>query len=175
MPVSIPAEAVFFLYSMLYGAAFFCVYDVLRCIRRVFVHNVFWIAAEDLAFWMAAGILLFLMVFEKNSGIYRSCFFLGISTGLLLWYCLFDRIILKILTWILNLCKRAVRKILYFLGKPASFLGKRCCWTFRFLSRKRKKVRRFFGNHLKKCLRIVKISSKKDGKQRKRKERKAER
>lgn len=161
MPVSIPTEAVFFLYSMLYGAAFFCAYDILRCIRRVFIHNVFWIAAEDLAFWMAAGILLFLMVFEKNSGIYRSCFFLGISTGLLLWYLLFDRLVLKAVTWMLTMLRRGVRKILYILGKPASFLGRRCCWTFRFLERKRKKMVKFFGNRLKNYLRIVKISSKK--------------
>lgn len=161
MPVFIPGEAIFFLYSMLYGAAFFCVYDILRCVRRVFVHNVFWIAAEDLAFWMAAGILLFLMVFEKNSGTYRSCFFLGISTGLLLWYFLFDHLVLKGLTWILNLLRRMVHKILYFLSKPASFLGRRCCWTFRFLKRKQKKMVKFFGNRLKKYVRIVKISSKK--------------
>lgn len=160
MPVSIPTETVFFLYSMFYGAAFFCVYDILRCIRRVFVHNIFWIAAEDLAFWMAAGILLFLMVFDKNSGILRSCFFLGILSGVLLWYFLFDRLVLKGITWILSSIKKIVQKICQFLGKPVAFLFRRSFWTFRFAGKKMKKVARTLGKHLKKGLKIVKISGK---------------
>lgn len=161
MPVSIPAETVFFLYSMFYGAVFFFVYDILRCFRRVLVHNAFWIAVEDLAFWMTAGILLFLMVFDKNSGIYRSCFFLGISTGLLLWYLLFDRLILKGLTWMLNSLKKGIQRMAHLFGKPAVFLGRRGLWTSRFFARKLKKVVRAFIKHLKKCLKLVKISGKK--------------
>lgn len=161
MPVSIPTESVFFLYSMLYGAGFFFVYDILRCFRRVLIHNVFWIAVEDLAFWMAAGILLFLMVFDKNSGSYRSCFFLGIFTGIFLWYVLFDRLILKGLTWILNSMKKGMQKIVRFFGKPAAFLGRRSLWTVRFFTRKLKKAVRTLIKHLKKCLKLVKISGKK--------------
>lgn len=160
MPVSIPVETAFFLYSILYGAAFFFAYDILRCIRRVLVHNIFWIAAEDLAFWMAAGILLFLMVFDKNSGILRSCFFLGIITGVLLWYFLFDRLVLKGVTWILCSIKKLIQGLFRFLGKPASFLWKRSVWTCHFIKKKMKKIARTLGKYLKKGMKIVKISGK---------------
>jgi spore cortex biosynthesis protein YabQ len=158
MPVSIPAEVTFFLYSMLYGAAFFCAYDILRCIRRIFSHTVFWIAAEDLLFWMAEGILLFLMIFDKNSGSLRGFFFLGVILGAVLWYVLFDRPVLFLLTGILNGIKRMFLCIGRFFTKPAGFVAKRFCWTLRFLGKKGKKVFKSFGKYLKKCAKIVKIS-----------------
>jgi spore cortex biosynthesis protein YabQ len=160
MPVSIPAEVTFFLYSMLYGAAFFCAYDILRCIRRIFVHTVFWIAVEDLLFWMAAGILLFLMIFDKNSGSLRGFFFFGVVLGAVFWYLLFDRPVLFVLTKILNAVKRIFLRTGRFLGKPAGFLARRFCWTIRFFGKKGKKVFRSFGKYLKKCAKIVKISRK---------------
>lgn len=161
MPVSIPGEIIFFAYSVVYGAAFFFAYDILRCLRRVFLHNVFWIAVEDLAFWMAAGILLFLMVFDKNSGSYRSCFFLGIATGIFFWYFLFDRLVLRSVTWVLLFFKKGIGKILRIFGKPAVFLGRRGRWTLAFFARKTRKAAGILAKYLKKCRRLVKISGKK--------------
>lgn len=161
MPVSIPGETRFFLYSMLYGAAFFFAYDILRCLRRVLVHNAFWVAVEDLAFWMTAGILLFLMVFDKNSGNYRSGFFLGIAAGLFFWYLLFDRLVLKAVTWFLGLLKKGIGKIFRIVSGPVVFLGKRSRWTVGFFFRKTKKASGTLAKHLKKCRKLVRISGKK--------------
>lgn len=157
MPVSIPQEIIFFLYSALYGAIFFFAYDILRCLRRAFLHNAFWIAVEDLIFWMAAGISLFLMVFDKNSGTYRSCFFLGLFLGMLVWYLLFDRLVLKVVTWVF-LCLKKGASVIF--GTPAAFLGKRGSWTLLFFRKKIKKAGRTFVKHLKKGGKLVKISNK---------------
>ena len=160
MPVSIPAEITFFLYSMLYGAAFFFAYDILRCVRRMIVHNVFWIAAEDLFFWMAAGILLFLMVFDKNSGSLRGFFFFGLLAGALAWYFLFDHLLIAGLTRVLLFLKMTVISVWKTGRKPVLFLAKRFVWTFHFLGKKMKKIGRFFRKRLKKGTKIVKIGSK---------------
>ena len=161
MPVSIPTEITFFLYSMLYGAAFFCVYDVLRCVRRIIIHNVFWIAVEDLLFWMAAGILLFLMIFDKNSGSLRGFFFLGLAAGALAWYFLFDHFLMAGLTGVLVFLKKAAGKAWGICKEPAVFLAKRFVWTLHFLGKKMKKIGRSFRKSLKKGARIVKIGSNK--------------
>ena len=161
MPVSIPVEISFFLYSLFYGAVCFFAYDILRCFRRVFIHNTFWIAVEDLAFWMVAGILLFLMVFEQNSGSYRVSLGLGVFCGIFLWYFLFDHWIVAGLTWIFKTVKNIIWKVFSFFGKPVRFFGTRSLWTANYVRKKMKKASGVLVKHLKKYGKLIRISGKK--------------
>jgi len=160
MPVSIPYEAAFFLASMAYGALLWSLYDVLRSIRRVIPHGAFAIAVEDLLFWMASGILLFLMVFDKNSGMLRFYFFMGLAAGGLGWHFLIGRWFLAVLTGILRFIKRTLYKTGHLAMRPARFLWKRGRWTAHFLYGRARKVNKTTKNHLKKWKKAVKISKK---------------
>ncbi len=61
-------------------------YDVLRIFRRIIKHGVWWIAAEDILFWAAAAIAVFIVSFWENDGQLRWYTFAGVALGALLYH-----------------------------------------------------------------------------------------
>lgn len=64
----IHGEILLFLISASTGVLILFVYDLLRVLRRVFPRGAVLVGIEDLLYWCAAGILIFYMIFTKNSG-----------------------------------------------------------------------------------------------------------
>ena len=77
-------EADFFLSSFILGILLMCFYDLIRMFRRIIAHKKLFMAAEDIIYWSIAGIIVFLLIFEKNSGILRVYEGLSLVTGMLL-------------------------------------------------------------------------------------------
>lgn len=160
MPVSIPVEVSFFLACFFCGFFLCSVYDLLRCLRKTIPHNAFVIAVQDLVFWMVAGILLFLAIFEKNSGELRSEFFLGVFLGVCSWHFLIGiwlvPVVARFFLFIRNTCTSAG----HMAARPAHFVGRRFRWTVRFIGGHIRKMGKRIGNILKKWKKAVKISKK---------------
>ena len=133
-----------FLISMVCGVLSAIVYDVFRAKRRALRTKSLIVGIEDLLFWIAAAIAIFLTILYANNGLTRGFVFLGIVLGavlygvflskavLLLMYRLFKMIacviklafkilfwpvkqICIILTYPLKLIYRLLRKIVRYL------------------------------------------------------------
>jgi hypothetical protein len=63
MNPAISVELHFFLTSILWGVILLVAYDVLRIFRRLIKHDAFFIALEDLIFWVVASLFIFAMIY----------------------------------------------------------------------------------------------------------------
>lgn len=165
-------EVQFFLTSVLYGVLLLLVYDCLRILRRIVAHNAFFIALEDIIFWVVASIVIFIMIYEKNNGTIRAYAILGMLIGMVLYNQLVSKFIIKWITWVINKIVCIVRKIVSFLFHPFIVLGKRVgkkVHAFRAkvfgirtkLKRNTRKVGKNSTKQLKCIAKTVKISIKK--------------
>lgn len=81
MSETVRQEAALFLASMGTGLVLICFYDIFRILRRLIPHTPLAVGLEDIVYWIAAGFLIFAMLFEKNKGALRGCAFAGILLG----------------------------------------------------------------------------------------------
>ena len=100
----------FFGASVLFGGILLAVYDVIRGIRRTWVHKSSWVAAEDLIFWLFVGIASFVFLCRYNQGQLRGFFFLGLLLGMAVYYWKGSRFVLgwmvRIFGWIRRITDR---------------------------------------------------------------------
>jgi spore cortex biosynthesis protein YabQ len=91
-------ETAVFLSAILHGLLLAAAYDVIRAMRRTFVHGLAAVFAEDLLFWMSAGFLTFLLLFFRTDGVLRGYVAAGIGLGVLLYHAAFGALVLRSLT-----------------------------------------------------------------------------
>ena len=90
-PVSgLEVEVMLFVQAILAGAGLFLVYDVLRVIRRIFVHGIIWVSIEDALYWMISGFWIFLRICRMNDGIIRGYMLVAGLAGLCSFQQTFD-------------------------------------------------------------------------------------
>lgn len=92
MILGIEKELSVFLQAALAGNLVYLVYCVIRILRRIIKHNLFWISLEDVMFWVATGFYLFSEIYQASNGTIRWYFVLGVLAGGILTH----HIILKI-------------------------------------------------------------------------------
>lgn len=105
---SINHEIQFLLHSFLLGIVITFVYDNIRVLRRVLRHNAFWISLEDLVFWIAVAISIFLLHHRENNGVFRWFSILGALVGMVIYRKICSNFYIKNMTI-------ALRKILHIL------------------------------------------------------------
>lgn len=96
-------EMLLFLQAVVTGAALLLCYDFLRALRRVIPHAAFWVAAEDILFWLSCSIAVFSSVYRTNQGSLRFFFILGIALGSLLCGLTISAFFVKVCTRILEI------------------------------------------------------------------------
>lgn len=136
-------EAVFLGISILVGAALFLLYDFLRIFRRVIPHGSFWIGVEDILYWLIYTGVVFVMLYRENDGMVRGFAIGGLVFGMLLYFFLLSRFVVRLNVLIFGTAVRGVMKILHFFFKPVGRIGK--------------KVALFWTKELKKFVRAVKM------------------
>ena len=72
------------------------VYDWLRSIRRIIIHDAFGVGVEDLIFWLVFALSASLLVFRLNYGELRFFLLLGIVIGAGVYYAVISPVFLKI-------------------------------------------------------------------------------
>ena len=163
---AITIELQFFLISILWGGLLLLVYDGLRIIRRIIKHDSFFVAVEDLIFWVAASLFIFAMMYKENNGIIRGFSVMGMAIGMVLYHYIFSELLVN-----------AITKFIRTLFRPFAIAFS---WIKRFilyLSTIGKKIVKFILRRLKKWRKSVKIAlnirkQKKDIKQKKHLEKK---
>ena len=79
-------ENVFLLHSFLLGVEITFLYDILRILRRVFVHGNGMVSLEDIAFWIDCAGKVFLLRFRESNGNLRWFAVLGAVLGMYLYH-----------------------------------------------------------------------------------------
>ena len=115
--IFIVEQVYIFMYSIIGGAIAAFFYDFLRIKRRAIKTNVLILGLEDILYWLAAAIFLFLMVYKSNSGEMRGYIFIGNIIGVLLYESLISNIFIKSSVMIINI----IKKILIFIFKVLSY------------------------------------------------------
>ena len=67
------------------GLFLMAAYDGLRLFRFFVPHGVWWTGMEDAAYWLASGVLTFLLLLAQNDGIWRWYATAGVFVGMLFW------------------------------------------------------------------------------------------
>ncbi len=81
MIIGVGKELSIFLQAVLAGNLIYLVYAVLRIVRRIVRHNLFFISLEDLIFWIGTGIYLFVKILQTSNGSIRWYFMVGVILG----------------------------------------------------------------------------------------------
>ena len=122
------SENIFLLHAFLLGAEITFLYDILRILRRVFVHSSGLVALEDIAFWIYCAGKVFLLMFRESNGNLRWFAVLGALTGMYLYHRSLSPLLVKyvsgLLNSILNPIRKALRVVKSWLKKQLTSLWK---------------------------------------------------
>ena len=136
---AISVEMQFFFISVLWGAILLFVYDALRIIRRLIKHDAFFIAFEDLIFWVCASLFIFAMMYQKNDGIIRGFSVMGMAIGMLLYHYILSDFLIAVITRLIRLLVSPLVFIINKLKKMIKFLISKGKTASNFLFRRLKK------------------------------------
>ncbi len=95
MILGIEKELAVFLQAALAGNLVYLTYSVIRVVRRIIKHNLFFVSLEDLIFWIGTGIYLFTKIFQTSNGSIRWYFVIGVLTGGILTHIIICKITKK--------------------------------------------------------------------------------
>lgn len=147
MNQGITIELQFFMTSILWGALVLLAYDQLRIVRRIIRHNTFFVAVQDLIFWIVTSVFIFAMIYVKNSGTIRGFSVMGMAIGMLIYHYLLS-------DWIVMLISR----IILLLLRPFFLAINYICKGLLYLKKKIKTLNNAIYRQLKSCSKSVKIS-----------------
>lgn len=166
MSDSISLEIQFFLVSILSGAILLIVYDMIRIFRRIIKHTKILVGIQDIFFWIVSSIFIFIMMYKQNNGAIRGFSIMGMGIGMLVYNQFLSNVVVHVSTTfihkMMHLIKKVIMMILFPFQKVFGFIFKYLRRFFRFIKRKTKKIKNHFLNALKKFLKKVKISIRKD-------------
>ena len=140
----------FFAISILWGAIVILAYDFLRIFRRLKKHGNIMIAAQDILFWIAASLFIFVMIYQVNDGIIRGFCVMGMAIGMVIYHFLISEFLVKMITKLFQLLLKPFKIVFGAVRKVARLIGARC-----------NKIVKFTITQLKKCKKSVKLSDEK--------------
>ncbi len=85
MEARIRYELWLMLLSLITGGWLMAVYDGLRLLRMAVRHSPLFVGIEDLGYWIYAGFMTFMLLYEQNDGKLRLYVILGVFGGMLLY------------------------------------------------------------------------------------------
>ena len=127
------------------GGAAGLLFDLFRVLRRVIPHSALWVQLEDALYWALVLLTVLYVLLNRAGGELRVYMLLGFSIGMVLYFSVCSRVIVRVLVWLAELVKRFAGLVLYGL-----------LWPFRLLRRVFYIPIRECRNMLKKCAFSVK-------------------
>ena len=124
MSEQIIEESHFLAYCFMSGVVITIIYDLFRILRRIIKHTNFFIAIEDLFFWIGAGIFLFFMLYKTNNGMIRWFSVSGAGLGMLVYKYTIGEHLVEIMSTILNRVLDMVFRAFSFVLRPVKALTK---------------------------------------------------
>lgn len=95
MSALIQYEACLLGLSLSTGAWLMIAYDTLRVFRLMIRHGPVWMGIEDFFYWMYAGVVTFMLLYEQNDGGLRAYVIVGVLAGMILYDRLISRFFFK--------------------------------------------------------------------------------
>lgn len=84
-----------FLQAVLAGNMAYLIYSVLRVVRRIIKHNLFFVSLEDILYWVGMGFYLFVQIYKTSNGTIRWYFVLGVFVGGIVTHYIISKILKK--------------------------------------------------------------------------------
>lgn len=157
MSPNIIHEVYFLLQAVILGMFITFVYDGFRILRRVIVHNNFFISIEDFIFWLVCGAITFSLLYYENNGTLRWFAILGSAVGMVLYKLTLSRIFVKSTVFILNKMITVIGRIVCLVIKPFGYAGRSVGKGCKSVKQKIKKFLRFLKKKLTAWLKVVKM------------------
>ncbi len=95
--LGINREATIFLSACLTGNLLYLVYCALCIFRNLIRHSGVWVSAEDMFYWIFAGIYLFTEIYRTCNGSIRWYFVVGVLLGAILTAAIIRKFLKKII------------------------------------------------------------------------------
>lgn len=115
-------ELTVFLCAMAAGILTGFIYDLFRIKRKVIKTRSVFVHLEDILFWAAASIVLFLTAYMVSSGETRPYYYLGVITGAALYFALLSKLVMKVFITLLQLLAWPVAQMIKLLTPPFNAL-----------------------------------------------------
>ncbi len=159
MGISIEHQSTVFLYSILMGVILSLLYDIFRVLRKEIGHKNIAVMIEDILFWALCTSLMFVFVYNINSGQIRAFVFVGAAIGCILYYLTISRFLINFLCIIIDVLRKIITAIFKIILKPFIIIVVRPFHKIGgFAMQKSKKHYRNFKNIFKFKLKTVIIS-----------------
>ena len=111
-------EVRLFANSVVLGAVLTFLYDGWLICRNVWKHNTFMVSIEDLSFWLATAIVVFIALREQNNGVLRWFLVVGAGIGMFLYKKSISRFYVNYISKIILHIVVYIKKMAYFVFKP---------------------------------------------------------
>ncbi len=155
---AIMVELRFFGTSALWGVLLLTFYDALRILRRVISHNGFFVALQDIMYWVISGVLIFHMMYKQNNGIIRGFAILAMLLGMIIYHTVISDKLVDTISGILNKMIELSGKLILLFFKPVRFLLRKMKRIFIWLFSKIKRFNHFLLKSLKNIWKSGKIA-----------------
>lgn len=155
---AIMVELRFFCTSVFWGVLLLIFYDVLRIIRRIINHNGFFIAFEDLIYWVVSSLLIFRMMYRQNNGIIRGFAILAMLLGMILYHSALSEFLVDNISGLINKVLALIWKMIGIILFPIKWILGRIKRIFVWIYDKIKKFIHFLIKILKKFRKSSKMA-----------------
>lgn len=122
MILSMSEQAALFFSTVLVGAAVGLFYDLFRVMRRTVPHGRVTVQLQDAFFWVAATVLVFYFMLQRNQGDVRWFLLLGTAIGMVLYFVGVSRWVVRGLVAVVEFVKRVLAAALGLLLFPLRLL-----------------------------------------------------
>ena len=131
MKETVTDPLLFFLVSILFGVCLHAIYDIIRGIRRVFYHKSVFLFIEDIGFGIFTAVMAFIFLCTYNDGELRGFFFLGIVIGMILYYQLCSKFLLRAVIHITEKLKKIIRQFEKVCLRPGIHIKRNLKWQLK--------------------------------------------
>ena len=131
MKETVTDPLLFFLVSILFGVCLQAIYDIIRGIRRVFYHKSVFLFIEDIGFGIFTAVMAFIFLCTYNDGELRGFFFLGIVIGMILYYQLCSKFLLRAVIHITEKLKKIIRQFEKVCLRPGIHIKRNLKWQLK--------------------------------------------
>ncbi|QAY68529.1 spore cortex biosynthesis protein YabQ [Paenibacillus protaetiae] len=113
---------------LLSGLGMGAVFDSYRVVSTELKFPKWWLPFLDLAYWIAAALIVFRVLYASNNGEVRIYVFLGLFVGVLVYYFLLSKAVSAIVRWLIEAVRTLIRLLLktleWTIVKPLLLLYK---------------------------------------------------
>lgn len=93
------------------GAIMGLIYDIIRCIRRIVAHNLFFVSVEDFIYWFAMTLFVIDSIVSFNYGQLRIYIFIAIAFGFVVYRITIGWVLMKTFNYMWCPIKKCLHNI----------------------------------------------------------------